>query len=251
MTSFYQRSGSGESLTLIHGVGAALGAWDGVIEGLGSGFDILRYDLRGHGRSASPPPPYQLTDFVDDLRELLDREAIDKTTIVGFSFGGLIGPAFALAYPKRISRLIILSAVCGRTDAERKAARARADAMAEGGANRTIDAALERWFTPAFAAAHPDVIETRRRQALENDGPGYTAAYRVFCESDLAGEVNRLNCATLVATGEDDPGSNVRMARFMHAAIPGSRLEIFSGLRHSILAEAPQVVAQAMLRFMS
>jgi (E)-2-((N-methylformamido)methylene)succinate hydrolase len=54
----------------------------------------------------------------------------------------------------------------------------------------------------------------------------------------------------MIATGERDVGSNTRMARFMHAQIPGSRLEILPGLRHSILVEAPELVAQLVRNFL-
>lgn len=49
----YELEGSGPCLTLVHGVGSCLGSWDGVIAALGPGYRFLRYDLRGHGRSAS------------------------------------------------------------------------------------------------------------------------------------------------------------------------------------------------------
>ena len=55
---------------------------------------------------------------------------------------------------------------------------------------------------------------------------------------------------TLIATGEHDTGSNVRMARFMHAQIEGSRLEILPGLRHSILVEAPEPVTRLVRAFL-
>ena len=60
---------------------------------------------------------------------------------------------------------------------------------------------------------------------------------------------DQIRCPTLIATGEDDVGSNPRMARYMHERIPGSRLAILPGLRHSILIEAPDVVADTMAAF--
>ena len=251
MKTAYCRSGQGRPLTLVHGVGATLGSWDGVVEQLGEGFEAIRYDLRGHGVSSKPPGPYSLGQFVDDLARLLDYLQIDRTALAGFSFGGLIGPAFALAYPERVARLAIISAVSGRTPGEQAAANARADALAEGGAGRTIEAALERWFTPEFRAANPDVIAARTRQAMDNDPAGYAAAYRVFCESDLAGQLEAITCPTLVMTGEQDPGSNVRMARYMHRCIAGSQLAILPGLRHSILVEAPELIAKHLRDFLS
>jgi pimeloyl-ACP methyl ester carboxylesterase len=51
-------------------------------------------------------------------------------------------------------------------------------------------------------------------------------------------------------TGEYDPGSNVRMARLMHEKIPASQLEILPGLRHSVLVEAPQLIAEKLDSFL-
>jgi pimeloyl-ACP methyl ester carboxylesterase len=63
-----EATGSGPHVTLIHGVGSNLESWDAIAPSLGERFRVLRYDLRGHGRSGKPPGPYALGDFVDDLR---------------------------------------------------------------------------------------------------------------------------------------------------------------------------------------
>jgi (E)-2-((N-methylformamido)methylene)succinate hydrolase len=69
--------------------------------------------------------------------------------------------------------------------------------------------------------------------------------------TDLADELSRIQARTLVVTGEGDVGSNPRMAALMHGAIPGSRLQILPGLRHSILTEAPELVARLLEEFLS
>ncbi len=79
----------------------------------------------------------------------------------------------------------------------------------------------------------------------------YAAAYRVLATTDLIDELPRIQAPTLVATGEGDIGSNPRMARLMHERIPGSRLEILPGLRHSILVEAPEAVARLLAGFLT
>ena len=243
MKTEWCETGAGEHVTLIHGVGASMESWDGVIDALGDGYRTLRYDLRGHGASAKPPGPYSLDDFIGDLRQLLDHRGIEATTLVGFSFGGMIGPAFTLAHPERVRRLVIVSAVCGRTAQERVRLISRADELERGGTTATIDAAIERWFTPEFRKAHPEIIEARKRRALENDPQGYAAAYRCFAEGDLDDGIGRIACPALIMTGEHDPGSNVRMARLMHERIPGARLAILDRLRHNVLLEAPALVA--------
>ena len=230
-------------LTLAHGVGGDLESWDGLVARLGDRYRVLRYDLLGHGESDKPPPPYAMDDYVAELAALTTQEGIARTTLIGFSFGGMIAQAFAIAHGHRLDRLVLVSAVAGRTAEERARLVARADELEAGGATRTVGAAVERWFTPAFRAAHPELVEARIARVMRNDPVGYAAAYRVFAESDLAERLHHIKNPTLIITGEHDPGSNVRMARLMRARIPDSRIRILPELRHSLLLEAPDLLA--------
>ncbi|MDX1431033.1 MAG: alpha/beta fold hydrolase [Gammaproteobacteria bacterium] len=248
-TIAWREEGEGAHVTLLHGVGGAMDNWDGVITAFGGALRTLRYDLRGHGESGKPPGPYALDDYVDELRALLDARGVARTHLAGFSFGGMIAPAFALAYPQRVASLTCISAVCGRTEAERAAVLGRARALHAGDAGGNAAAAAERWFTPEFRRAHADVIEGRMRQLLANDPQAYAAAYQVFAESDLADRIADIDAPALIMTGEHDQGSSPRMARLMHERIAGSRLEILPGLRHSVLIEAPGLVAGRLREF--
>ena len=247
----YREQGHGEQLTLLHGVGGTLDNWDGVIAALGDGYRTLRYDLRGHGESGKPPGPYALDDFVDDLRALLDARGVAATHLIGFSFGSTIAQAFALAHPRRTSSLICISGICGRTSAEREAVLGRARALSRGDAGGNAAAAVDRWFTPAFRASHPQLVEARMAQLRANDPQGYAAAYAVFAEADLTDAIHGIDAAALIMTGEHDQGSSPRMARLMHQRIRGSRLEILPKLRHSVLIEAPERVAAAISDFLA
>lgn len=245
----YVEQGQGEQLTLLHGVGGAMDNWDGVVSALGVGYRTLRYDLRGHGESGKPRGPYALDEFVDELHALLDARGVATTHLIGFSFGATIAQAYILAHPERVSSLTCISAVCGRTSAECAAVLGRARALSRGDAGGNAAAAAERWFTPSFRESHPQVIEARMRQLLANDPRAYPAAYAVFAESDLADRIQGIDAATLIMTGEHDQGSSPRMARLMHERITGSRLEILTGLRHSVLIEAPERVADSVRGF--
>ena len=112
-------------------------------------------------------------------------------------------------------------------------------------------ASLSRWLTEEFQLRNPDVIARRRARDAENDRDCYASAYRVLAETDFGGFLDQIRCPTLIVTGEDDQGSNPRMARHMHEQIRGSRLEILPGLRHSILIEAPAQVAGLMADFLA
>ena len=243
--------GSGPPVLMLHGVGAASDSYDDIVASIEHHFRVLRYDLRGHGASGKPPAPYSIQDFIDDAIALLDARDIERAHVVGFSFGGMIAQAIAVAYPQRVASLVLISSVAARTDEERARILARADQLESGGASRTIDAALDRWFTPAFRQAHPEIVERRVMRAMDNDPAGYAAAYRVFAESDMDQELSAIAARTLVMTGEHDPGSTPRMARLIHERIPNAELEILPGLRHSVLVEAAQPIARHLLRFLA
>ncbi|MCY1308469.1 3-oxoadipate enol-lactonase [compost metagenome] len=143
-----------------------------------------------------------------------------------------------------------MSTVAGRTPAERERVLERLAALRAGTPADHHNASLSRWLTEDFQARHPDVVERLRARDAENDPDCYAAAYRVLAETDFGGFLDQIRCPTLIATGEDDAGSNPRMARYMHERIPGSQLRILPGLRHSILIEAPDVVASLMGEFL-
>ena len=242
--------GRGPHVTLVHGVGSHLQAWDGVVAALRDEFTLLRYDLRGHAKSGKPPGPYALDDYVADLAALLDAQAVDRTALVGFSFGGMIAPAFTARHPERVRALGIVSAVAGRTPAQRAAILERADELARGGATTTVGAAIERWFTPEFRARHAEIIERQIERVLGNDPVGYAAAYRTFAETDVIDDLHEIRCPTLVMTGEHDTGSTPTMARAIHDRIAGSRLVILPRYRHSLLIEATAEIVSELREFL-
>lgn len=243
-------SGAGRRIVFVHGVGSHLESWDGVIAALGESFETLRYDLRGHGESEKARGPYSLTMFVEDLARLLKAVGWTRFDLVGFSLGGLIAQAFALQYPAQVRTLSIISSVAGRTPEERARVRSRAATLAGEGAQAHLDAAVERWFSDEFRVARPDIVAQRLHRSRSNDPHCYAAAYDVLATSDLLAELHKIQAPTLVVTGEEDSGSTPRMARLMAGTIPNATVTILSGLRHSVLLEAPDLVAQTLGNFL-
>lgn len=241
-------SGQGRRVAFVHGVGADMQSWDGVIAALGDGFECLRYDLRGHGASDKTPGPYSLEMFRDDLAGITVAAGWREFDLVGFSLGGLIVQAYALKAPATLRTLAVLSGIAGRTPEEAQRAASRADALLSGGGGGHADAAVERWFTDRFRREHPEVVQARVARSRQNDPACYAAAYRVLATSDLAADLHRITPPTLIATGEGDQGSTPRMSRLMGERIAGSEVEIWTELRHSVLLEAPERVAASLRR---
>lgn len=247
----FTAEGSGPDVVLIHGVGANLASWDGFVAAYGPGVRFIRVDLRGHGRSSLIREPYSVEKFSEDIVAVMDQLGVARAHIVGFSLGGLIAQCMALGWSDRIDRLAILSAVAGRTEEERSRVLGRLDAIRAGGIQAVTGAARDRWFTEKFAAAHPERIAARITELVANDLDSYLEAYRVFGQGEFASRLHEIRHRTLVLTGEHDVGSNTRMARYMHQQIAGSQLVILPELRHSILVEAPDIVAAQVRRFLT
>lgn len=249
----YERSGCGVPLVLIHGVGANLGSWDGVCASLVSGFDVLRLDLRGHGESANIEAvgTFSIDDFAEDVIAVMDSEGFDRAHVVGFSLGGLIVQRLAQRWSDRFDHVVILSAVAGRTPDERQRVLSRLDAIREGGIAAITGAATDRWFTEEFARTNPSVVENRIRELELNHLPSYLEAYRVFGQTELVDRLHLIPNPVLVMTGELDQGSNVRMATTIAQRIPNAVLKILPGLKHSVLAEAPGLIAGSIKAFIT
>jgi 3-oxoadipate enol-lactonase len=92
---------------LSHSLGCSLTMWDPQMDALEPHFQVLRYDIRGHGRSEAPPGPYTPELLAKDAIALLDALEIDKVHWVGLSMGGMIGQAVALNHSDRLKSLAL------------------------------------------------------------------------------------------------------------------------------------------------
>ena len=243
--------GAGDPVVLIHGVGLDLAMWDGVAAALSAHHRVIRYDMLGHGDSAKPAGPYRLADIVAQLAGIGDALGLAQFDLAGFSMGGLVAQGFAIKHPDRIRRMALLNTVYKRSAEERAAIAARVKDVGSGGFASSIDAAIERWFTPAFRATKPDVVESVRRHMFTNDLQAYANAYAVFATADaeLEDVVAGIACPTLVMTGADDQRSTARMAEALAARIPRGTYEIIPGQRHLTPLEVPDRLAEACSAF--
>ena len=248
----YDISGEGPPVVLVHGLGLNRGMWRWQLPALTPHFTVVTYDLLWQGESAKPAGDCSLSLFAGQLARLLDDIGVARCAVVGFSLGGMIARAFALAHPQRVTALAILNSAHDRTEAERDAVRERVEQGRQHGPSATVEAALERWFTPGAAARDPETMALIRRWILANDPAVYPEVYSVLAEGDreLAEAISAIRCPTLVMTGEDDLGNSPDMARRMAALIPDARVEIAPGLRHMGLAEAPERYNEVIVPFL-
>jgi len=248
--SAFSVEGDGPPLFLIHGIGASRHSWDGLVERLKGEFRCIAYDLRGHGRSPTPRPPYTLDDLVEDLEALRAELGIERAHFMGHSLGGMIGPAYARKYPGRVISLGLLSTAAGRTEDDSAKVKGVVAAMRQKGIAPVLETLKDRWFTPEFAKARPEVIERRMKQVIDTDPEVFLSVFDIYAETEMAPWLHEVDTPSLVLTGENDGGCNPRLNQFIASQLPRSELVILPALRHAILLEAADRVAPPVLAFL-
>ncbi|MFD6679480.1 3-oxoadipate enol-lactonase [Micromonospora parva] len=233
-------------LLLGSSLGTAAAMWDPQVPALARRFRVIRYDHLGHGRSAVPPGPYTLDLLGRELLRTLDDLDVPWVHYAGLSLGGMVGMWLATYAPERVRRLALLctSASLGPPEQWRdRAATVRAE-----GLPTIADAVVARWFTPAFAAARPEVVAAHRAMLTATPPDGYAACCEAIAAMNLRPDLGRVAAPTLVIAGADDPATPVPHAREIVGRIPRARLVVIDAAAHLANVEQPEQVCRLLLR---
>jgi pimeloyl-ACP methyl ester carboxylesterase len=251
--SRYQISGDIDApvIAFIHGLGLNRQIWNPYVSRFSHRYRVLSYDLFGHGETAAPPSKPDVTMFSEQLIDLMDELGIDQCAPVGFSLGGMINRRMAIDHPDRVSALAILNSPHERGDEAQALVEQRALDSAAGGPGATLDATIERWFTPEFRSANADFIEQVRGWVLANE-PGVYALCRqvlAFGVVELIRPEPPITHPTLVMTCEYDSGSTPAMSQAIASEINGAQVIIVPELKHMGLAENEAFFINALAEF--
>ncbi len=247
IAQFYRRVGHGPAVILIHALGVDHRIWSEQITHLSSAFQIIAYDVRGHGSTDVPPGPYTLEDFAEDLGGLLDSLGIDRGHLVGISMGGMIAQEFALRSPERVGSLVLADTASEYNQDARRQLAERARVAEERGMGPLVEPTIERWFTPEFRAQRPDVVDRIRAILLEAHPDGYAASCRAIAGADLTERLVNITAPTLVLVGSEDRSTTPEMAMEIHEHIPGSRLLVIEGAAHLTNVAKPEEFSRAVV----
>ncbi|QOF75065.1 alpha/beta fold hydrolase (plasmid) [Aminobacter sp. SR38] len=238
---------------LIHGLGLNRECWQWTVPALlDTGFQVIAYDLYGHGQSAPPPETPSLALFSRQLRKVLDHCGAASAAVAGFSLGGMIGRRFAQDHPDKVAALAILFSPHNRTPEAQTAILKRVEQARASGPQSTVEAALERWFTATHRAVNPAQIDLVRSWVLANDPSVYHTIYRVLADGidEIVAPQPPIACPTFVMTGDEDFGNGPEMSEAIAAEIAGAELHILKGVRHMALAENPGLVNGPLVAFL-
>jgi len=248
---YYESAGEGLSVVLIHGFSLDTRMWDDQFEPLAGKFQVIRYDMRGFGRSALPDgAPFSP---VSDLEALLDRLGIVQASLVGLSKGGMVALDFSLAHPQRVRSLALLDTVLGGFDWSREGS-ARNDLVWQLAGSVGLQAARESWLAhPYFEPAlrQPQVAKRLAQFVAEYSGWHFlNDDHEQGLEPPAARRLAELRMPLLVLIGELDVQDFRQIADLIHRQVPHSRLEVIPDAGHMSNMEAPAQVNALLLDFL-
>ncbi|MBB3038458.1 alpha/beta fold hydrolase [Hoyosella altamirensis] len=242
----YRIAGSGPAILLLHGIGDNSSTWTDIIPHLAKSFTVIAPDLLGHGLSDKPRADYSIAAYANGMRDLLSVLEIDRVTVIGHSLGGGVAMQFTYQYPQLVERLILVGAGGITRDVS-----PLLRLVSLPGAAKLIEifrlpgivyavGALGKALKPMSPHFHdtPDLL----RILSDLPDPVNRAAFLRTLRSvvDWRGQVvtglDRCYLAEAMPVqiiwGEHDNVIPVAHAHLAHAAMPGSRLEIFKSSAH-------------------
>jgi len=251
----YELTGSGRCFTLIHGAGSNLGMWYKQVPVFSQHYQVLTYDVRGHGQTEFPEEELTAEVWVEDLYALLKELNISQAILLGFSMGGAIAIGFTLAHPDMVNALILSNSggAAQRSEEEMKQMaanrQAQIDTIKKEGMAASVRKRIDTIFPHGFTEKDPETIERYISIVAQNDPEKYLRVMQRPQGATQPPDLSLINCPTLIITGEYDP-SGETAGKTTQEAICGSQLKTFPTGHYSAL-EQPQGYNEAVLKFLT
>jgi 3-oxoadipate enol-lactonase len=248
---YCETSGAGIPVVLLHGFGLDQRMWEDQAGALAEHFLVIRYDMRGYGRSSLPAAePY---GHADDLHALLSNLSANPAHVVGLSNGGRNALRFAVRYPQSVRSLTLVgSALDGHLwSAEWRALWSVVDSTAKSG---DMACAKTLWLEhPLFAPAREQTAVSARLVEMVSD---YSGWHWIHADPGVAPGPAAINCLsalpvpTLVVVGERDLPDIHRIADTLASGIRGAARVVIPRAGHMTNMEAPAAFNDVLLDFL-
>jgi pimeloyl-ACP methyl ester carboxylesterase len=246
----YQEAGSGPVVVLLHGLGADGSSWASNIAPLSAKYRVIVPDQIGFGKSDKPFINYRVGTLVDFLHGLLKELKVERATLVGNSLGGFTAAAFALAYPEKVDKLVLVDAAgyAVPKDTDPRTFNILNPSTREG-----VKQVMSVVFYDKKMFANDAVVDALFAKKMQT-GDGYTI--QKFIESILRGEdvldgkLDKIKQPTLLVWGREDGLTPLSMGERFKQDIKGSQLLVFDKCGHVPQMEKAAEFNSALLKFL-
>lgn len=237
---YFEVHGEGPTVLLTHGFSATSHMWKPQLEAMSPDYRLVIWDMRGHGRSDSPPDPaaYSEALTVQDMVALCDALDAEQVVAAGLSLGGYMSLAFHLTHPKRVAGLMLFDTGPGyKKDEPRAAWNRAAEKRAQAFESRGLDA------LPSRGEIRPSAH--RSAQGLANASRGLLAQ----ADARVIESLPHISVPTLVLAGSEDKPF-LAATDYMAAKVPGARKVLLQGAGHASNIDKPEEFNREVLAFL-
>jgi pimeloyl-ACP methyl ester carboxylesterase len=231
----YEVSGDGPRVLFFNGSGATLKSSAHLIGALAKTCTVLAHDQRGLGETSIPEGPYTMAQFASDGAALLDHVGWDTCAVVGISFGGMVAQEFAVSYPQRVEKLVLLCTSAGGDAGSSYPLHELGALTPEERASKITTLTDSRW-TPEWLASHPEdaaIVNLRNEQAgvpkSKETIKGEMLQLGARIGHNVADRLHQVTAPTFVAAGEFDGIAPKSNSEEIVRRLPNASLAVYQG----------------------
>jgi 3-oxoadipate enol-lactonase len=235
------------ALLLLNSLGTSLEMWDDQIEALQERFEVIRYDVRGHGKSTlGSSRELTIEQLGRDALAVLDACGVARAHLCGLSMGGMTAMLMAQRWPDRVLKIALCNTSAHMPP--RESWQARIETVKQQGMPGQVDAILTRWFTAEFRATQPEKVARIRALLLSTQPEGYAACSAAIRDMDLREAIKSITAKTLVIAGAQDPATPLPHAELIASSIADAKLVTLHAA-HLSNVERPVEFTATLLEF--
>ncbi len=247
---YYETTGQGPALVLIHGLGSSTRDWEYQMPVFARDYQVIAFDLRGHGQSDKPAGPYSIKMFAADLTGLLAGLNVTSAHVVGISLGGAVAFQFALDCPAAVKTLTIVNSgpsLGGTFEQAQQEIERRVGVVQQYGMRAMGQALAPNLFpTPEQAALREAFVE----HWAENDPNAYIEATRSMLGWNVTDQLGAIHCPTLIIAADQDY-TPVALKEAYAKLLPNAQLSVITNAHHAVPIERPQEFNAVLARFLA
>lgn len=246
---YYEIHGSGQPIVFIHGLGSSTRDWENQLSHFAKNYQVITFDLRGHGQSDKPNHHYSVPIFTADAAKFIQSVVNEPVHLVGHSLGGMIAFQLAIDHPELLKSVSIINSgpsVIFPSLISKLRFLMRLISVRLFGMHQVSHALAKMLFpNPQQTTLKNQFIQ----HWMENDPQGYLNSLHAFHDWDVTAKLPTIKCPTLILTSDHDY-TPIAYKQFYTRLIPNAELSIIVNSFHMANLDQPDAVNKALDDFL-